>query len=353
MARKPKGIRRKRNKWQAYVWTAQKFHSKTFPLMTPLEDMRQWQDAILARCSPRPVEHDSFAADIHHYLTRRTAMPTYDQRAAHLALWAQELGRDRSRYSITTAEIEQVLDRWLQRLAPGTVRKRRTALQSFFIAMTGPNPVKGAMNPKSPKAGARGLDYDTIERILAAMPEYRDTKPGEPPRVSLSRIRARVIAYTGLPPGILQAIQAHDLSFTRSTVQVCHRQKGGGLEARTLPLSSEALAAFKIFDAANAYGGFAIQSLNRSLQRACQRVGVDPRTFHLYDLRHSFLSQVYRTTRDTATVARLGLHAEGSPITARYTQAAHEDVDRAAVTAVSADIQGRLIKHPSPTDSVH
>jgi hypothetical protein len=54
-----------------------------------------------------------------------------------------------------------------------------------------------------------------------------------------------------------------------------------------------------------------------------------------YILRHSFLATYYRVTKDEATVQRVGLHAPGSRCTARYTEAAHAEVDRAAAKAVS------------------
>jgi len=268
-------------------------------------------------------------------------MPSYKQRAAHLELWADALGRDRPRRTITAEEIDLVLQDWLETLEPATVRKRRTALQSFFVKMNGKksrlvNPVKGSENPKEPKAEARGLDYLTIERAIAAMPTQRDTKKGLPPRVSLSKIRARVIAYTSIPPGLLKKVRPPDLQLTAATVRVVPRQKGGGVEARTLPLTPEALAAFREFHAAHAYGEFATESLNRSFKRGCKRAGVDPATVHLYDLRHSFLAQVYRVTRDLATVGRLGLHAEGSKVTARYAKGANQTVDVAATAAFSA-----------------
>lgn len=44
MPRKPKGIRKKRGKWQVYVTVRDQFISETFPLSTPLEKMRVWRD---------------------------------------------------------------------------------------------------------------------------------------------------------------------------------------------------------------------------------------------------------------------------------------------------------------------
>lgn len=352
MPRRLKGIRRRRGGWRAYIRVRGRLYTKQFPLETPRAEIRDWREDQVETFGGARATAGSFGADIETYLARVSAMPSYKQRKAHLALWADALGRDRPRRTITAEEIDVVLQGWLDTLAPGTVRKRRTALQSFFAKMNGKksrlvNPVKGSENPKAPKPEARGLDYLTIERAIAAMPDQRDTKKGLPPRVNLSKIRARVLAYTGLPPGLLKTVRATDLQLTAGTVRIVPRNKGGGVEARTLPLTPDGLAAFADFHAANAYGGFATESLNRSFKRGCKRAGLDPATVHLYDLRHSFLSQVYRVTGDLATVGRLGLHAEGSPMTARYAKGANHAVDVAATVAFAAALaeQRRL----SPT----
>lgn len=355
MARKLRGIRRRRNAWEVNVRVNGHLYTDTFPLSTPVEDMRAWRDDQVARFGGDRTAAGSFAADVATYLERVKAMPSYRQRQAHLDLWLNELGRDRPRRSITTEEIDIVLQGWLETLAPGTVRKRRTALQSFFAKMNGKksrlvNPVKGAENPKEPKAEARGLDYLALERALAAMPDQRDTKKGLPPRVNLSKIRARVIAYTGIPPGMLKTVRTTDLQLTAGKVRMLPRHKGEGVEARTITLTADGLAAFQAFHAANAYGPFATESLNRSFKRGCKRAGLDPATVHLYDLRHSFLAQVYRVTRDLATVGRLGLHAEGSKVTARYARGANEVVDAAAAAAFTAALaeQRRLSLKAAP-----
>lgn len=340
MPRKLKGIRRRRGGWRVYVRAGGRLYTKQFPLTTPVQEMKDWRVDQIEKYGGERSTAGSFGADITTYLGRVSSMPSYKQRAAHLELWAQVLGRDRPRRSITAEEIDVVLQGWLETLAPGTVRKRRTALQSFFAKMNGKksrlvNPVKGSENPKEPKPEARSVDYLTLERAIAAMPDERDTKKGRPRRVSLSKIRARVLAYTGIPPGLLKQVHASDLQLAAGTVRIVPRNKGGGVEARTLPLTPEGLAAFTDFHTAKAYGPFATEALNRSFKRGCARAGLDPKTVHLYDLRHSFLTQVYRVTRDLATVGRLGLHAEGSPIPARYAKGANQAVDRAATAAFS------------------
>jgi len=343
MPRKREGIRRRRTSWEVYVNVNRHRYTTTFPLTTPLAEMREWREDQVDKFGGDQTTAGSFGADIETYLTRVAAMPTYRQRAAHLALWAKELGRDRPRRTITTADIDIVLQGWLEDSAPGTVRKRRTALQSFFQKLDGkkstrPNPVKGSENPKPPKTEARAIDYLLIAAAIDAMPDHRDTKKGLPPRVSLSKIRVRVLAYTGLPPGILQRVKPTDLQVTARTLRVEPRHKGAGVEARTLPLTAAGLDAFKDFHAANAYGPFAIESLNRSFKKACAKAGLDPAAHHLYDLRHSFLTRLYRVTKDLATVGRFGLHAEGSKVTARYARGANQVVDVVAAAALGQDL---------------
>ena len=360
MARKPIGIRRKRGKWQVFVRVNTTLHTKTFDLTTSLETMRAWRDEQkrLARSVSAPLG-GSFADDIATYLARHATMPTLAQRTVHLELWARELGRDRTSDSITGDELIAIMNRWARTptiigkgrrgrpsaaegLSPATRRKRRTALQSFFAAKNGRggyNPVKTVPIPETPKPEARHLDFATIERILAQMPSERSVKPGAPREISLASVRARVLAHTGIPPGLLQKIGPSDLVLVGTgAVRVRARLKGAGVEARTIPLTAAGLAAFKTFHAAHAYGRFAIAALNRSFKRACKRAGIDPSTVTLYDLRHSFLTQLYKTTRDLATVGRFGLHAEGSRVTARYAQGANRDVDIAAAAAMSADL---------------
>jgi integrase len=231
-----------------------------------------------------------------------------------------------------------------------TIRKRRTTLQSFFARMNkgqGRNPAKEAELPKRlPEGDARSLDFLTIERVVAAMPTAQHGAR------SLAKIRARVIAYTGLPPKMLMQVQEPHLSLVAGTLRVMKRQKGTGVGECTIHLNEEALAAFRDFHAADAYGGFHVETVNIAFKRAAKRAGLDPRAVHLYDLRHSYLTEMYRITRDHATVARLGLHAPGSRTTARYTSGAHAEVDAAAVDAFSAALARRRREALKPARKV-
>jgi len=352
MARKLKGIRRRGNTWRVYVRVkGHPLFTKTFDGSTPLEQMQAWREEQKGRYRERPTEAGSFADQVRAYLAQNQSKASVNQATAHLELWLQALGRDRPPLSITTREINLVLDGWLQTLAPGTVRKRRMWLRQFFLFVTGKDggPCQAAINPQEPKAGARGIDYAVIEKALASMPVRHSVKAGTVGPLSLALIRAQVMIYTGLPPKLLMEVTADDLDFRAARLYVHGRSKGEGVEERELALSPEAVEAFKAFHAANAYGTFSVSSMGRSVKAAFRRIGYT-RPVKLYDLRHSFLTQVYRITHDTATVARLGMHAEGSPMVARYTKGANQEVDAAAVAAFSQGLAERRrgVLKPAP-----
>ena len=280
----------------------------------------------------------SFAADVKAYLPRIASLVSYDQRSKQLGMWVATLGADRPRRTITTADVDSVLQGWLVAgLASGTVKKRRMALLSMWNTLDGKqaiNPVRGSASPREPKPEARGMPYDVVQRILDAVAR---------PCPGLRRLQ--VIAWTGLPPSLLMKIQRADLNLAAKTVRVRPRRKGAGVEARTLPLLPQAVEAFRWFDKANLYGTFNVPALNQLFVRACQRCDPPVEGMSLYDLRHSFLTMLYLVTKDLATVARFAMHATIA-MSQRYAVGAMQEVDR-----VAAEQAGKyLSRTPVPTD---
>jgi integrase len=180
------------------------------------------------------------------------------------------------------------------------------------------------------------LSYLDIDAAIASMPMYANRR-GRP--LNLAKIRLRAQAETGFPPGVLGAIRPAHLNFSAGTVYIDGREKGAGIAPRVVQLSPDAVTAFKAFHAANAYGPWtpgSIAATNAAFKRACRRIGLPMHGINQYILRHSFLSSMYRVSKDESTVQRIGLHAPGSRVTRRYTKAAHPEIDRAAVDAFSA-----------------
>lgn len=355
------GIRRKRGGWQAFIVVDGQFRSMQFPLETPIAEMRAWRDAQTNTCLP-PAS-GSFAADVARYLARPeiAAMPSVKQRAAHLDLWLTALGRDRTRASITQTEVETVLQRWLAAgLAAPTVYHRRTALSSCCATLGGPNPVTGTTRPDHYRPVDRSIPYDTIDKILAEMPTEKWIGRGIT-APSLSRLRAAVIAYTGIPPAELMKLKPHHFDRDQAILHTPWREKGAGTPAHIRELTPNGVKAFIALDAAHGWGPFAEERLATSFKRAARRVCGAATRIRLYDLRHSFGAELYRTTRDLATVGRMLGHVPGSIVTHRYAMGAHADVDRAAAAALQAVWDAKaapatpqaVTTHRTPTRGAH
>jgi integrase len=210
--------------------------------------MQGWRNTQRGVFGPVERVAGSFAADVDAYLARVSAMPTFKQRQKHLEHWLQALGRDRPRAGITAAEIDAVLQGWLQNgLAPSTVRKRRTALLSLWHTLDGrgqPNPVRSSRNPREPKAEIRAVDLATIVRIVEAMPESRTKR------------RIAVFSWTGIPPALLSQITPADVDWRAKTLRVSPRRKGHGAPARVVPLLPQAVTALKAYHRHQDYGPY-------------------------------------------------------------------------------------------------
>ncbi len=282
--RHPKNIRPWKGGWQTYgEVNGQPFPSKSWPITATLEDMRGWVDDQKKKWKKTGPTRGSFAADVADYLSRIVALGCYAQFKRYLEDWLEALGRTRPRRTITAMEIDQTMQRWeTEGIKPPTLRKRRTVLMSLWNRLDGkdaPNPIRAARTPHVHKPEARGMSYDTIGQILAQLPERTETQCAR-------KRRLQVIAFTGIPPGMLAGVTAADLSLKAQTIRIRPRRKGHGVEARTLPLIPDGLAAFTAFHQAGDYGPFREDDLNRAFKHAASAVGVEGVT--VYDLRHSF-----------------------------------------------------------------
>jgi integrase len=197
-------------------------------------------------------------------------------------------------------------------------------------------------------AAALGISRSTIKRWRRA------TAPPPPPQAALCGPRIRALAYTGLPPGVLGQLSVGDVDWDAGIVRLPSRVKGEGVAAREIPLTMQGLDALRALDAVGGwhFGAQTITALNRSFKRAAAKAGVTGTS--LYALRHSFGAELYRQTRDLATVGRFLGHAEGSPMTARYAMGANADVDRAAARKLGesfgrAQRQARRLTRPDIT----
>jgi integrase len=311
---------------------------KRFAPETSLKAIKAWQNetrVALGKLTPTATR-GTFAADARAYLATVTAMPTYKEREQHIGLWIAEFGA-RARHTITTPEIDTVISRWLHEgLAPSTVRHRRTALLHLWNRLDGPdarNPVRPSLNPKDRAPEARGVSYDVIDQVFAALPDVGQGVKGQP-RAQGSKTAARlaVIAFTGLTHSQIKRLKPSDIDWQQGALYAPERHKGQGVKRRRLPLSPGGLAALQRFAALDCWGEFSNSSLWKSFRRACVGVGLEPGSIRPYDLRHSFGTEIYRRTGDVKAAGDLMMHASRKT-TDRYTEAAVPTRLRLAVLA--------------------
>jgi len=344
--------------------------TRRFPAATRAGAIQAWRVEARRRLharldqhrQQRIVEHGeagTFRADATTYLEAVQAMTSYKDRVRDVGVWVVAFG-DRPRASIAAHEIRTLRDRWLidgprrhwQRingvgqwidvaapLAPSTVNHRLRALSNLYTVLDGRravNPVQDVPEVEESAEIPRALDYPTIRAILAAMSDQGRAVKGKGNRLafSLAKVRARVLAWTGLTPKELASIKATDLYWDDKFLIVPARRKGRGAPGRIVPLGPEGLAACQDFHRLNAYGRFGSGSVRRAWQRACRKaIG---RSTRLYDLRHSFITAVVHATKDVRLAGRLAGHTDDRT-TSRYATAALLGTLRAGVDAAFPD----------------
>ena len=298
---------------------------KRYPPNAELKTMQRWraETRVSLMAASDRAARGTFAEDVERYLKTVQHLTTYAERERHMALWCETFGR-RRRDSIETHEITAVLSEWLTAgLSASAVRHRRSALLHLWNTLDGKdekNPVRSALNPRPPRAEARGLSYRTIERILEKMPDQGRGVAGAPRgEASQTKARLRVIAYTGLPQASLMRLRPEDIDYRRKQLVLRPRRKGEGTDTLIVPLVPQAIAALKVFAALDCWGEFSVSAMYASFKRACKAAnvqGVRP-----YDLRHSFGTMIYDQTGDLRAAQLMLAHAS-QVTTTRYTKGA-------------------------------
>ena len=138
--------------------------------------------------------------------------------------------------------------------------------------------VRGALPPhprldvvRPPRRGdhlvacpARGLSYDTVQRILAAMSDQGGVNGQGQPRAAASaaKVRCRVLAFTGLRPSELMRYRPEHWDRTTHTLVVL---TGKGGRTGTIPLSAPAAEALADLEALGALGPFSMSTVRRAV----------------------------------------------------------------------------------------
>jgi integrase len=330
-----------------------------FPLGTAINTMIAWQHGAkrdLITSADAPVGRGSLASDIPEYLEMLPEGKYRTESGWVLQHWITSPLGQRARASIGRLDILGQISRWLDvGAAVATVNKRLSRLRKLYHALDGidaTNPTDRIKFLREPKQVPRDIPVHIIRLILDSLPGHGRAEKGQTrPPISVTKIRLRVMAWTGIPPATLHRVRARDLDFEQGRVYLQPRRKGHGAEGAWVALLPEAIHAFRDFAAANLFG----QSYSNSSIGKSWRVGIFrakrtaaahahetgdytwvsafemlPPRCKPYDLRHSFGSEMYRRTGDIRAVSELLQHST-LDMTKRYTQGAVSERVAAAI----------------------
>lgn len=324
------------------------YTSPVFPADTHLSVLKTW-------ITNRRHDHDhkpgtshvdaSFVEDVARYLELRSDMKGIDDRRRDMAYWVEALGGHRRRDTITRDEIKLQLNAWRTRYAASTVNHRRYALQNFFtvIAPNDLNPLATLKGFDPPDLPAKHLTYPTIRKI------FREMGP------SVAKARLVLMAYTGIPPAMQNAITPNMVDWKAGHLWVPKREKAKGVEARKRPLTRPGLVAFRYVRRLSAWGHVDSMNMNmpwyRGVRKAADRypevaAEVGPRKdvarglyryplANPYALRHSFATWCYEhTAGDIQKTADFCGHAD-TKTTLRYVKGAVDLVRQRTANSLS------------------
>jgi integrase len=267
--------------------------------------------------------------------------------------------------ALKRSQVRAQLATWREDLAPTTVNHRMRALALVLRWALGADdddtvtiPTDGIAYLPPPKGEPRGIPMPILSRILATMPDRgRGEKGGTRAPVSETKIRLRVMSWTGLAHKSLIRLDRRRVNFREGKLFLPARKKGKGVEGAWVDLLPPAIEALRDYDAAGLWGQtFSRSSMSKSWRRAIAntRKGLAaaaelsgdrtlleqfdatvPPNCTPYDTRHSFLSDAYRQSGDVLAVKHLAQHAD-IKTTERYTKAAVPDRVARAVDQMRA-----------------
>jgi integrase len=339
----PSGIFRTKTGFRVFVRLSRDhLATETFGPDAPLATMKQWRedqrvdfrrrrDSVV---DPKP-EAQGFEKDAETYLKAVASMTSFADRKRDINWWVT-IFKETPREQINSHEIAAALasarSTQGKPLSASTLNHRRSALAHLWRTLDGKsarNPVRDVQKRREPDAEPRGLPYDIIQQIFDAMAD------------SATKARLMVMAWTGIPPAQIKTITAGDIDLKAMTVYVRGRAKGHGTRGRLVPLMPEGVKAFKVFIRNDAFGTFSRSSMWKSFRLACTKVEAESqKTKHpislagvrVYDIRHSYGTQVYAASGDIRATQILMGHSKPE-MTHRYTLGA---VDEQVGKALSA-----------------
>ncbi|MCC6650668.1 MAG: tyrosine-type recombinase/integrase [Candidatus Eisenbacteria bacterium] len=279
------------------------------------------------------------------------------------------------RGAVTPLHVKMGLATFAARYRPKTCRELRRLLGWVYVTLDGAdarNPARGVKGPRVRYDDPRGIDYDVIGRILAALPDRgRPVRGQTRPTVNLTKCRLAVMAFTGMHQSEVGKLTPRDVDLARRRVWIGARVKGAGAEGAWHTLTAPGVAALRAFADAGAWGPFGTRSMAKSWRRALAvaRARWEAETrepwpvrddARPYDLRHSFGTAVLLATGDRTAAQAMLRHRQAST-TDRYTRAGVSARVAAAVVtldsflprAATTEDRGSVPKRPPMSARPH
>jgi integrase len=354
-----------------------------FDLETDLEELKSFQRHEEAKVhdqmgKPTAVKKGTLASDVPAFLRTVPEGSTRDEFEDLLYCWIDApvpgmvgvtFGMLR-REKIKRQQLETQLAIWGSKpfgqdgtgYAASTLNHRIRALRAVYRVLDAddedaPDPTAKIKKRRESKAEPRDIPVPVVQLLLDNMPDRgRGLKGQKRSTVSETKIRCRVIAWTGMPHKQLERLRERDVRFDTAEVYRTPRRKGKGAKGGWMKVIPPALEALRDYAAANLWGRpFSRSSIRASWRRTIARTlkqAADharetgdttlidlvrqclPENCRPYDLRHAFLSEAYRRSGDLRAVAELGQHSN-LQTTRRYTEGAVSERADAAVAAMS------------------
>jgi len=335
-----------------------------YPLGTDEKILIAWQNrtrADLLEKQPQRAAAGSLAADVAEYLKKLPDGEFKTDMRILLAHWAACPLGFVARHEITRLQIVEQIARWDDKgAAIVTLNHRLRAIRNLYNTLDGidvPHPTDKIQNKTPPKSEPRAIPMPLVQMILGFIPDRgRAERHGTIPRVSLTKIRLRVLAWTGMPPAQLRRLRVRDVDFRAKKIYLRPRRKGKGSDEAWLDLMDPAVDALRDFAAHDLWGRkWSRSSMRKSLKGAITRAAAHAaqiahdtgdRTLldefarlhpnaRPYDLRHSFATEVYRLTGDPNVVKEMLQHAS-LDTTNRYTRGAVSERVTLAIGKINA-----------------
>lgn len=263
-----------------------------FDLDASAETIKAWKTRTRAELDldreDRDAEHPppvrgTFETDLPRYLTLIEGRVSYKSDRSHLRAWLPFIGKLK-RQAVTTMHTRTAFAAWLaDGKSPRTLRHRRRVLRELYQTLDGVHakpPIKGVKIPTPADPHPTPTPTATIRAVAKSLKKGKRHAKGYGGDSDKCYARFLVRATTGQRPSQIGRAIPSDVDLKR---RIWFVRPGKGGHAIPLPLSDEAVWAWKVFIKVKAWGPFDARSFSKTIRRHGWPANVRP-----YNLRHTF-----------------------------------------------------------------